>query len=214
MSGESGQRSGAAVEAHPPADPSGDWLDQEWDTEIDLLGLHAKPVLGRGLDLLVDPGMLLTTSKLDRLLRRIRRTRKDPRVVLLRLSISTPEAVRRKTTLRPAYVRASHRGWVTRPIRGEVHIEATGKTARQVLREASEELALRAGRPPAVRKGAHRPTARRRRSAALYGDRGRRALRTARFASEGPLRAQLGREALEPPNDPLERTPLRGNAYR
>ena len=183
---------GDAAEAHHPADPTGEWLDQEGDTEIDILGLHARLVLGRGLNLLVDAGMLLTASKVDRFLRRTHRTRTDPRVVLLRLSVSTPEAVRRKTTLRPAYVRASHRGWVTRPIRGEIVLETTGRSERQVRREATEALALRAGRPPATpdraRREAPAPSGPKRRAARARGARTRRT--------------------------PVEGTPRRGNAYR
>lgn len=59
---------GDAVMAHHPADPTGEWLEKEWDTEIDLLGLHARLVLGRGLHLIVDAGMLRTASKVDRFL--------------------------------------------------------------------------------------------------------------------------------------------------
>jgi hypothetical protein len=128
-----------AAEFHP-GDPTGEWLDQEWDPEIDLLALHAKLVLGRGLNLVMDPGLLLTAAKVDRFLRRVRRKRSDPKVVLFRLVVTTPEAVKRKTTLKPQYVRASHKGWITRPVRGEVVIETNGKTPRQIASVARKVL--------------------------------------------------------------------------
>ncbi|MGA8542944.1 MAG: AAA family ATPase [Thermoplasmata archaeon] len=125
-----------------PADPRGEFLDQEGDLNIDILALHAKLVLGRGLNLVMDPGNFLTTKNVDRFLRKVGRSRSDPRVVLFRLTASTPEAVRRKTTLRPSYVRASHKGWVTRPVRGDIVIDTDRRTpgqvaaiARSVLRE-------------------------------------------------------------------------------
>ena len=121
-----------AAASYHPADSSGEFLDQEWDVEIDLLALHARLVLGRGLNLVMDPGILLSTKNVDRFLRKVGRSRSDPRVVLFRLTTSTAEAVRRKTTLRPSYVRASHEGWVTRPVRGEFVIDTDGRTERQV----------------------------------------------------------------------------------
>lgn len=129
-----------AASSFHPGDPAGEWLDQEWDTEIDILALHAKLILGRGLNLVMDPGCLLSTKNVDRFLRRIGRTRRDPRVVLIRMTVETEEAVRRKTTLKPVYVRASHRGWVTLPVPGEVVIDTRGRTAAQVLRSARRSL--------------------------------------------------------------------------
>jgi shikimate kinase len=129
-----------AISSHHPSDPSGEWLDQEWDTEIDLLGLHAKLILGRGLNLVAEGGSLLSSKNVDRFLRHTGRSRKDPRVVLVRLDVRIPEAVRRKSGLKPSYVRASHQGWVTRPIRGEVVIDTSGKTAGHVARVARKAL--------------------------------------------------------------------------
>jgi hypothetical protein len=132
-----------AANSYHPADPRGEFLDREWDVEIDLLALHAKIVLGRGLNLVMDPGMLLTTKNVDRFLRKVGRSRADPRVVLFLLTASTPEAVRRKTTLEPSYVRASHKGWITRPVRGEVEIDTDGRTPGQVATSARRVLSER-----------------------------------------------------------------------
>jgi len=129
-----------AANSHHPPDPSGEFLDQEWNLEIEVLALHARLVLGRGLNLVMDPGLLLTTKKVDRFLRKTGRRRSDPRVVLFRLTASAREAVRRKSTLPPAYVRASHRGWVTRPVRGELLIETDGRTPEQVAAIARKLL--------------------------------------------------------------------------
>ncbi len=129
----------AATSHHPP-DLRGEWLDQEWDLEIALLAIHAKLILGRGLNLVLDPGLLLTTQKVDRFLRRIGRTRRDPRVLLVRLDVTTAEAARRKTTLPVSYVEASHKGWVTRPVPGEVVIETSGRIAAEVLSVARGAL--------------------------------------------------------------------------
>ncbi len=129
--------------SHHPEDPRGEWLDQEWDPEIDLLAIHAKLILGRGLNLVLDPGLLLSTKNVDRFLRRIGRARRDPRVVLFRLDVATPEAAKRKTTLPASYVVASHEGWVTRPVPGEVVIDTNGRTGAQVLRFARRSLAER-----------------------------------------------------------------------
>jgi Fe-S cluster assembly ATPase SufC len=131
---------GDAVTGHHPPDPFGEWLDQEWNTDIDILALHAKLTLGRGLSLVTDTGDLLSSHKVERFLHRIGRSREDPRVVLLRLEVKTAEAVRRKATLKPSYVRASHKGWVTRPVHGEVVIETDGKTPGQVARMARRVL--------------------------------------------------------------------------
>ncbi len=132
-----------AVCSHHPPDLRGEWLDQEWDVEIDILALHAKLILGRGLNLVLDPGLLLTVQKMDRFLRRIGRIRHDPRVVLFRLDVAMSEAAKRKTTLPASYVEASHTGWVTRPVPGEVVIDTNGRTAAQVLRFARRSLAER-----------------------------------------------------------------------
>ncbi len=129
-----------AASSYHPGDPEGEWLDQEWDPEIDLLAIHAKIILGRGLNLALDPGLLLSIKNVDRFLRRIGRTRRDPRVVLFRLDVATPEAAKRKTTLPASYVEASHKGWVTRPVPGETVIDTNGRTAAQVLRLARSAL--------------------------------------------------------------------------
>lgn len=129
-----------AASSHHPPDLRGEWLDQEWDTDIDILALHAKLILGRGLNLVLDPGLLLTTNNVDRFLRRIARSRSDRSVVLIRLDVAAPEAVRRKTTLPAAYVRASHRGWVTRPVQGEIVVDTNGKSRPLVLREARRAI--------------------------------------------------------------------------
>ncbi len=132
-----------AANSHHPGDPTGEHLRLEWPLEIELLALHARIVLGRGLDLVMDPGLLLTRRHVDRFLRLVGRTRQDPQVVLIRLSVSVPEAVRRKTTLKPSYVRASHRGWVTRPVAGEIVIETDGRTCEEVLAQATAALRSR-----------------------------------------------------------------------
>ena len=137
---------GDAVSGHHPPDPTGEWLDQEWDTDIDLLALNAKIILGRGINLVTDTGDLLNPSKVARFLRHAGRRLADPRVVLLRLRVSTREAVRRKTTLRPSYVRASHRGWVTLPIRSEIVIDTDGKSPGEVTEEARRVLRVRSER--------------------------------------------------------------------
>jgi hypothetical protein len=132
-----------AVSSHHPGDPRGEHLDREWDVDIDILALHARLILGRGLNLVTDPGSLLTTRKVDRFLRGARRERRDPRVVLLRLTVPTEEAVRRKSTLSAAYVRASHAGWVTRPVPGEIVVDTGGRSAASVLRHVRRALATR-----------------------------------------------------------------------
>ncbi len=142
-----------AVSAHHPGDPTGEWLDQEWDTEIDLLALHAKLILGRGLNLVLDPGLLLEAKNVDRFLRRIGRSRRDPRVILLRLEVAVAEAARRKTTLRPTYVQASHKGWVTKPVPGETVIDTNGRSPAQVLAEARLRVKARLAERPIPRAG-------------------------------------------------------------
>jgi hypothetical protein len=140
----------AASSPHP-SDPFGEWLDQEWETDIDILALHAKLILGRGLNLVTEGGSLLSAKNVDRFLRRIGRSRNDPRVLLVRLDVDTAEAVRRKRTLKPSYVRASHQGWVTLPIPGEVVIHTSGKSPAQVANEARERLKERVPLDPKVR---------------------------------------------------------------
>lgn len=136
-----------AALSHTLEDPMGEHLDFEWPICIDILALNAKIVLGRGRNLVMDPGQFLTSANVDRFLRTVGRSRNDPRVISVRLTVPVAEAVRRKTTLEPRYVRASHKGWVTRPIPGEVVIDTGGKTKAQVLREAKVALRLRAPCP-------------------------------------------------------------------
>jgi hypothetical protein len=133
-----------ATDYHP-GDPFGKHLDDEWPIEVQILALHAKIVLGRGLNLVMDPGIFLTVKEVDRFLRLVGRSRKDPRVVLFRLTASPAVAVKRKTTLRPSYIRASHKGWQPTAIRGEVVIDTNGRTARQVLGIAKRALRNLAG---------------------------------------------------------------------
>lgn len=135
-----------AVLSHVPGDPAGEHLDAEWSTCIDIVALNAKVILGRGLNLVMDPGQFLTAGNVDRCLRQLGRSREEREVVLIRLTVPVEEAVRRKTTLKPVYVRASHKGWVTKPIPREVVIDTEGKTKAQVLREAKAALRERAPR--------------------------------------------------------------------
>ncbi|MCI4347010.1 MAG: ATP-binding protein [Thermoplasmata archaeon] len=122
-----------------PSDPSGEFQRRETPVEIDILGLHAKLTLGRGLNLALDQNFQ-TTVQVDRFLRSIGRNRGDPRVVMFRLTVDTDVAVRRRRTLRPSYVRASHRGFHLYPIPGELVVETTGLTSRQVLRSVRGAL--------------------------------------------------------------------------
>lgn len=135
-----------AALSHVPGDPQGKHLDFEWPICIDIIALNAKIILGRRLNLVMDPGQFLTAAHVDRCLRQLGRSRKEREVVLLRLTVPVEEAVRRKTTLKPAYVRGSHKGWVTMPIPGEVVIDTAGKDRAQVLREAKIALRERAPR--------------------------------------------------------------------
>jgi hypothetical protein len=127
-----------------PSDPSGEFERRETPVEIDILGLHAKLILGRGLNLALDQNFQ-TTVQVDRFLRIIGRNRRDPRVVMLWLAVDTEEAVRRKTTLRPSYVRASHRGFHLYPIPGELTVETTEMTPREVLLSVRQALKDRVG---------------------------------------------------------------------
>lgn len=132
----------AAMDGHP-SDPHGDHLDTEWPLEIEILALHARIILGRGLNMVVDSGDLPTVKEVDRFLRLIGRSRRDPNVVLFRLVVATEEAVRRKTTVSPRHVRAAHRGWQTRPIPGELVIDTNGLNPAQVRRQALAALKMR-----------------------------------------------------------------------
>ena len=138
----------AASNGHP-SDPFGEHLEVEWPIEIELLALHARIVLNRRLNLILDPGDLLNRPTVDRFLRLIGRSRNDPHVLLLRLKVSIEAAVRRKTTVRPRYVRASNLGWQPTPVPGEVVIETDGRNARTVLRIARGIVRDRFGAPSA-----------------------------------------------------------------
>jgi AAA domain len=144
-----------AAESYHPSDPAGEHLDDEWPAEIEILALHAKIVLGRGRNLVLDPGLLLTSRNVDRFLQLAGRSRRDPRVVLLRLTVSPEEALRRKKELRPSYIRASHRGWQPTGVAGETVIDTEGLSPLGVLRAAHR--ALRAH----VRARGHLPILRR-----------------------------------------------------
>lgn len=132
----------AVMDGHP-SDPHGDHLDTEWPLEIEILALHARIILGRGLNMVVDSGDLPSVKEVDRFLRLIGRSRREPNVVLFRLVVATEEAVRRKTTVSPRYIRAAHRGWQTKPIPDEIVIDTNGLTPAQVRR-----IGLRAMKPP------------------------------------------------------------------
>lgn len=129
----------AVTDGHP-SDPHGEHLDTEWPLEIEILALHARIILGRGLNMVVDSGDLPTAKEVDRFLGLIGRSRREPSVVLFRLMVATEEAVRRKITVSPAYLRAAHRGWRTQPIPGEIVIETSGLNQNEVLRVARREL--------------------------------------------------------------------------
>ena len=130
-----------ALSAHP-GDPWGEFERTETTVDIDILALFAKVILGRGLSLLLEQNFQ-TTGQVDRFLRAIGRSRRHPRVLLLRLTVDTEEAVRRKPTVVPAYIRASHRGFHLHPFPEEVVIETTAKNARQVQRIVRAALAER-----------------------------------------------------------------------
>jgi AAA domain len=132
-----------ALNGGHPQDDHGEHLDTEWPLEIEIVALHARIVLGRGLNLVLDPGLLLTKREVDRFLRLVGRTRRDPRVILYRLTVTPEEAIRRKATVKPAFIRAAHRGWQPTPVTGEIVIDTNGLTPKQVLREALRELVAR-----------------------------------------------------------------------
>jgi hypothetical protein len=131
-----------ATDFHP-GDPYGKHLDDEWPIEIEILSLHAKIVLGRGLNLVLDPGIFLTVKEVDRFLRRIGRSRRDPKVVLFRLTVSPRVAVKRKTTLSHQYIWASHKGWQPTAIPGEIVIDTDGLSPAKVLAVAKSALSER-----------------------------------------------------------------------
>lgn len=134
-----------AAGAFHPSDPHGEHLEDEWPAEIEILALHARIISGRGLNLITDPGELLTHREVDRFLRIMRRSRRDPSVVLLRLVVSPENAVARKTTVSARYVRASNLGWQPAPVRGEFVIQTDGLNAPAVGRAAAAILRKRAG---------------------------------------------------------------------
>lgn len=136
-----------AVSSHHPGDPYGEHLEIEWPLEIDILSLHARIILGRGLNLVLDPGLFLTSKNVDRFLKGVGRSRRDRKVVMIRLMVSPRAAVRRKTTLAPAYIRASHKGWQTSAIPGEIVIDTDGLSPAQVLRVAKRALRERIPTP-------------------------------------------------------------------
>jgi hypothetical protein len=131
-----------ATDFHP-GDPYGEHLEDEWPIEIEILALHAKIVLGRGLNLVLDPGIFLTVKEVDRFLRSVGRSRRDPMVVLFRLTVSPRVAAKRKTTLSHQYVWASHKGWQPTAIPGEIVIETDGLSRAQVLAAAKRALSER-----------------------------------------------------------------------
>lgn len=127
----------AATGFHPQ-DPHGENLDTEWYPEIDIVTLHARIILGRGLNLVLDPGLFLTVREVDRFLRGVGRSRNDPRVILIRLTVAPKEAARRKSSVARSYVYAAHRGWQPKAIPGELVIPTEGKS-----RVLVQEIALR-----------------------------------------------------------------------
>ena len=126
--------------APQPGDPYGEHLDDEWSLEVELLAIHSKIVLGRGLNLILDPGIFLTSKEVDRFLRKVGRSRRDRRVILIRLAVEQEEAVRRKVSVRPDYVRSSHLGWQPSAIAGEVEVVTTGLSPAAVLRAAKRAI--------------------------------------------------------------------------
>jgi predicted kinase len=127
-----------ALWGHPP-DLRGDYIRTETAPEIDIVALHTMMVLRRGFHIILDQNFQ-TDFQVRRFFRGIGRRRSDPRVILIRLTVDTEEAVRRKTTLRPRYVRASHAGFHLHPIPGETVVDTTGKTPRDVLLEVRSLL--------------------------------------------------------------------------
>lgn len=134
----------AATGALPP-DPNGDHLGEEWQLECRILGMFARVILAYGLNVVLDPGTLLTRREVDTFLHAAGRRRADPRVVLFRLGVPIEEAVRRKTTVRASYVRASNLGWQPTRVAGEIFLDTTGRSAAQVLSIAKRALRDRVG---------------------------------------------------------------------
>lgn len=128
-----------------PQDPYGKHLQDEWPIELEVLALHARIILGRGLDLVLDPGLFLLRRNVDQFLRRVGRSRSDADVVLFRLTVSPETAVTRKPSVSLRYMRASHRGWQPRAIPGEILIDTERRTVRQVLETAKSALKERWG---------------------------------------------------------------------
>lgn len=124
--------------SHHPGDPAGRH-PEDYGREVDILALHGRIILDRGWDLLVDFGFV-TRAHLDRFLRGIGRSRRDPRVLLLRLYVGPWVAVRRKASLTARYVLASHRGWQPEPVPEEIVIDTSGLSPAQVLRAARKAL--------------------------------------------------------------------------
>lgn len=157
----------AALDYHPQ-DPFGEHLETEWPIEVEILALHSRIALGRGLDLLTDPGALLTQHEVDRFLRIVGRSPNDPRVVLFRLTVTPEGAIQRKTGVTARYVRAAHKGWQPTPVTGEEVVVTDGLSPDQVLRHAMRILRERtepAHRgPPRDRRSPRRQARARRRT--------------------------------------------------
>ncbi|MCI4344048.1 MAG: ATP-binding protein [Thermoplasmata archaeon] len=134
-----------ALDFHP-SDPHGKH-PEHFRLEVDLLALHGRIVLERGWNLLIEFGYI-SRAHLDRFLRGIGRSRRDPRVLLLRLTVDPRVAVRRKATLTARYVLASHRGWQPEPVSPEIVIDTDGLRPSQVLQAARTAL-----RSPSPRRG-------------------------------------------------------------
>jgi predicted kinase len=127
-----------ALWGHPP-DLRGDYIRTETAPELEIIALHTKMVLGRGYNVVLDHNFW-TPAQARRLLRGIGRGPRDRRVALIRLTVDTDEAVRRKRTLKPSYVRASHAGFQLHPVSGEIVVDTSGKTPRTVLLEVRRML--------------------------------------------------------------------------
>jgi hypothetical protein len=120
-----------AALAYHPSDLHGKH-PEHFQPEVDILALHGRIVLDRGRNLLLEFGYV-SRVHLDRFLRGIGRARRDPRVLLLRLTVDPSVAVRRKASLTARYVRASHRGWQPEPVPEEVVIDTNDLRPAHVL---------------------------------------------------------------------------------
>lgn len=145
-----------------PSDARGEHLTHDWPIEVQILALHAKIIVRRGFNLLTDPGELLTRHEVDRFLKIVGRSRRDPRVILIRLEVGPDAAVARKTQYSAAYVRASNLGWHPAPVPREVVIMTDHLSAAQVRRAALTAIRDRVGpsysyRRPRVRPFPKRP---------------------------------------------------------